>query len=233
MNKKIILAAAVLLTLFSLFGIALSFPAASICMFADYSKSQVKQTTLIEQAKSRISNKFGSLQAKPRFIFFENTNQFWPFNINTYGSTSLVGNNLCVIIGPNGNNIDVVAHELLHAELFDRIGYWNSLNNFPVWFNEGIAMQVDFRTKYDWHDGSSIDSIYVRQLESDKQFFVSDSRVLTQHYAAAKYEIRKWLDKIGNEKLFLKIDSLAQGYTFQAILDTTNTSSIHQMKGKQ
>ena len=32
---------------------------------------------------------------------------------------------VCIFIGPKGRNADVVAHELVHAEVFERVSLWH------------------------------------------------------------------------------------------------------------
>ncbi|WP_332368176.1 hypothetical protein [Spirosoma telluris] len=43
-----------------------------------------------------------------------------------------------LILGPDGNNTDVIAHELCHDELFARLGWWRVKRQIPQWFNEGL-----------------------------------------------------------------------------------------------
>ena len=46
-------------------------------------------------------------------------------------------------------SIDVTAHELVHAELAQRLGFWTRTVKLPVWFDEGIAVQLDRRADFD------------------------------------------------------------------------------------
>ena len=44
-------------------------------------------------------------------------------------------------------NIDIIAHELTHAELHTRLNM-KALKSIPTWFDEGLATQNDYREQY-------------------------------------------------------------------------------------
>ena len=44
-------------------------------------------------------------------------------------------------------NIDILAHELTHAELHTRLSV-SAQKKIPTWFDEGIALQNDYREQY-------------------------------------------------------------------------------------
>ena len=106
------------------------------------------QDQLHADSRARIQQTFGTLQSKPLVVFFNEPDTFWPFKPNEYGSINFIGSRVCVIVGSKGQNIDVIAHELMHAEIADRVGYWRRFTQLPVWFDEGLAMQVDYRAAY-------------------------------------------------------------------------------------
>ena len=152
-------------------------------------QQQVRVAGLLSTARGRIGSIFGTPRSKPIIVFFSNPDGFGPFKLNSFASTQFIGGRACVMVGPNGQNIDVVAHELMHVELFDRVGYWRRFTEVPVWFDEGIAMQVDYRSRYELPKNEPVDTAYVRRLESARQFFVPNDQQLTQNYAAAKLEV--------------------------------------------
>ena len=53
-----------------------------------------------------------------------------------------------IILGPNGLHPDIVSHELNHPEFFVRVGWLPFQTSIPVWFYEGLGMQVDHRSYY-------------------------------------------------------------------------------------
>ena len=172
---------------------------------------------LISGARTRIQKKFGTPRAQPIVVFFNNRHAFWPLRLNEYASTSFAGTRACVMVGPKGQNVDVVAHELMHAELFDRVGYWRRITQIPVWFDEGLAMQVDLRPRYVLPGGASAKTRSVRTLENARDFFQSDDDLLTWNYAAAKAEVAHWLADAGNASVYSRLERIHAGESFDAV----------------
>ena len=194
---------------------ALSRPASAACIFASNGDFTDPQQFIIQQAKSRITGKFGPLESHPVIYFFDSSTSFWSFARNSYGSTSFLGYKTCVAIGPNGQNVDVVAHELMHAEIARHTGFWARNKALPVWFDEGLAMQVDYRDRYNLEAGTDVS--FVTQLKSSKAFFVSDGELLTRHYAAAKRAVELLLLDNDEKAVYSGLELLREGRTFDSI----------------
>jgi hypothetical protein len=198
-------------------------PAFAVCALSDaaWSKHEFgahsEEAGLMDSARSRIANTFGQPRATPKVIFWDADSILARLKLNAYGSTQFIGTRACVIIGPKGRSVDVLAHEMLHAEIFDRIGFWKRMSDFPVWFDEGVAMQVDYRSDYDFP--STDDSMFIRQLDKPSEFFVSNSEVLTRNYAGAKAEVGKWLDRNGATKLYHVLEQLRSGHAFESLIN--------------
>lgn len=190
---------------------------------ARISASDEKQlAALLAVARTRIGNTFGAPRAQPVVLFFQDPDAFWPLQLNTYGSTSFLGTRTCVMVGPHGHNVDVVAHELMHAELAHRVGYWRRWTEVPTWFDEGVAMQVDHRPRYDLTPAEAASAASVRNLETGHQFFVADDRTLTWHYAAAKAEVAHWIATAGTSDLYERLEQVRSGVAFKDAFDGTN-----------
>ena len=175
---------------------------------------------LQSQARERIKETFGAPRAQPLVVVFRDSRTFWPLKLNTYASAAFIGSRVCVLIGPQGQNVDVVAHEFMHAELARRVGHWHRNFDVPAWFDEGVAMQVDLRARYNWSNqqGKSNDSGYVRQFNSQRQFNDADDKQLTRNYAAAKAEVAQWLTTIDRGELYRRLERIRIGEDFDAIL---------------
>lgn len=185
--------------------------------------SELERLTFVElqrQARTRIEGAFGATRARPVVVFLRDSKVFWPLRFNDYASSHFIGNRACVVVGPKGRNLDIVAHELMHAELFERVGYWRRFTEIPAWFDEGVAMQVDFRPRYGMvEQGQSVGSTqFVRELKSYRQFFHGDDEQLTQHYAAAKAEVARWLTSIGPHELYDRFDRIRAGESFDGVV---------------
>jgi len=104
--------------------------------------------SLITNAKRRIINKFGKLSSNPTIIIIKDHDTSLKYSTNLYGNTYISPWGNYVVIGSKGHSIDIIAHELLHAEVAKRLGYIIRQFKFPVWLDEGIGMQVDYRKRY-------------------------------------------------------------------------------------
>ncbi len=172
---------------------------------------------LIPQAKARIRDSFGAPLGRPIIAFFNDPQYFWPLKINPYGSAVSLPGRTCVIIGPQGQNIDVLAHELVHAEVFQRLGWWKSFTELPVWFNEGLAMQVDRRSQYLLLSSDNHDTQAVRKLVN-RDFFSPDDNVLTWRYKAAKAEVSAWINKAGYDEVYPLLERIQTGESFDELI---------------
>jgi hypothetical protein len=197
-------------------------PAFAVCALADTIPSEAEADALtidtehVAEARSRISNSFGEPRATPKVIFWKDNSFLAWLKLNAYGTTQFIGSRACVIVGPKGSNVDVVAHELMHVEIFDRVGYWVRMTQLPVWFDEGIAMQVDNRSDYNLPEGE--DSSFVRQHDKASEFFDDSSKQLTRNYAAAKSEVRDWLNRDGTPALYSILQQLQNGHAFKTLV---------------
>lgn len=172
---------------------------------------------LLSAAKARIETTFGAPRAAPIVVFLQDARSFRPLALNAHGSTNFLGTRACVFVGPKGRNPDVVSHELMHAELFERVGAWRRFTEIPVWFDEGVAMQVDFRPRYDLPAGEAVDTVYVRQLHGVRSFFGADERRLVRNYAAAKVEVAHGLSGIGAPGLYGRLGRIREGEPFDMV----------------
>lgn len=193
-------------------------PGVAVCAFVDgEQKYPATVDQLLSESRIRIKNTFGVPGAKPIVVFFNDKNAFLPLKLNEYGSTQFIGSRVCVMIGPKGKNIDVVAHELMHAEIAAQVGYWNRLTQLPVWFDEGLAMQVDFRPQYVLRDGAGAGTRYVKTLGSVREFFVPNSDLLTMNYASAKAEVASWVAGVGHKSVYGQLERVRAGESFDAV----------------
>ena len=123
---------------------------------------------LIASARQRIATHYGEPIALPVIVVLGNSKE-----IEQYGLNGPPGK---FLFAPWGNyllldfkqaSIDVTAHELVHAEIVSRIGYIKRQFEIPTWFDEGAAMQVDFREKYTSTDAIDPDE-FSRVIKLDK-----------------------------------------------------------------
>jgi hypothetical protein len=172
---------------------------------------------IIAQASLRVGMFWGNKTCNPKFIFCSTTQEFEKYCISpnapavTYlklGST--------IVFGDDGTNIDIIAHEISHAELYERLGFYEFTFKIPSWFKHGLAMQNDYRSYYA-EDTLKVKSDNfkhmpsVDNLQTDNEFYAGSLEQVMLNYMTAKYVIKKWYTK---EKLDRLIKDLNSGKSF-------------------
>ena len=172
-------------------------------------------------ARQRLAAFYGPLRAEPKLIFAD-SETLNRFTHNATGITQYLPTGAVIVLGPKGMNIDVMAHELAHAELMARLGYRTTLWCVPTWFDEGLATQFDARSQYS-------DAAYARRvaegwrlpafadLATEKGFFRGDREHIRFHYAGARSVVAEWLRSHADEGP-ARIERIACGDAWQAEL---------------
>ncbi len=174
-----------------------------------------------DEAKQRVAKTFGALTATPVIIAGRSMVAIERFSDNEYARTVFTPMNCFIVLGPKGHDIDIIAHELVHAELFHRVGYWNRTLEIPVWFDEGAAMQVDYRERYDVRRYRGNQVLDKSALQFSRQFFSGDDEQLTAHYSLAKEEVRRWLEAAGPGAFYELLRDIKAGHGFESAYTST------------
>ena len=183
----------------------------------DLTSDSQRLLQITSDARNRIETVFGKLESRSTLVFLGSSSRVGPFKLNAFGSTQFIGSHVCVMVGLKGQNVDVVAHELMHAELSQRVGYLKYLTEIPTWFDEGLAMQVDYRARYALSAQVAQSSNQVRKLTTDGSFFVADDNALKFNYASAKHEVATWLSEVGTATLYSRLARMKAGELFAEI----------------
>lgn len=187
---------------------------------------QQRYIQLTRDAHERIKTTFGAAQSKPIIVFFNRLNWFGPLRFNAHGSTQFIGSRACIMVGPKGQSVDVVAHELMHAELHHRLGSMKRLMQLPAWFDEGIAMQVDYRNDYVLSPQDALSADYVRDFATFSSFFKGDRPTVIRNYGSAKQVVGSWLAKVGNTSLYGHLQRMKNGESFADVVVLWKLSRI-------
>lgn len=169
--------------------------------------------SLIEEAKSRVASTYGHLESSPVIIAAMGMDSLKGCSSNEYATTHFLPGRAFIVIGPKGHNIDIISHELVHSGTFEQIGYWARTFHMPVWFEEGVAMQVDYRERYDL----LVEKDHSPRLDGlwyGWQFFHGDDAELTNHYAIAKAEVKRWFSKAGDGSVQSLLREVKSGEDF-------------------
>ena len=142
-----------------------------------------------------------------------------------------------LVLGPDGNNSDVIAHELCHDELFTRLGWWRVKRQIPLWFNEGLALMVDYRFSHPsaWERPDSSGQttpfsndhtlmpfshrsmLKLADLETTRDFFGGDYSHTMLAYQTAAEEVTRWLAVVGRAGVPVLTDAIHNGAEFNDV----------------
>jgi hypothetical protein len=159
---------------------------------------------LEHEARQSLEGLYGEAQARPMILCFSRpvaglkvshgTTLFAPF------MTPII------VLGPKGQNVNVAAHELAHAELSARTSVMLRSYRLPTWFDEGLAMQFDHRPNY---SKAALARMLEAQIDPDMRLdqidrpskFYQPSPLGAAHYAFAKCAVGNWLMEASKEGL--------------------------------
>jgi hypothetical protein len=171
----------------------------------------------LRRGKIRVERTFGIMSSEPTIIVTNNEETARDYGANATGVTLTSPLGQCIVIGPNGQNTDVFAHELVHAELADRLGYYTKLTDLPTWFDEGLALSVDNREPYRRSNINlpNEDVEQVQQLFYADEFFANDSH--TKNYQASKIAVSRILARMQPKGIYRRLEKMRYGNDFSVM----------------
>ncbi|HCU67310.1 MAG TPA: hypothetical protein DF774_16295 [Rheinheimera sp.] len=179
-------------------------------IYVDATLSQIDRETLsvlVKNAKARVNNAFGEMISFPRYIVTKDS-KYTALGFNSTGMARSALLRECVFIGPKGINVDVIAHETSHAELFHRANFYTKNFKIKPWLLEGSGTYVDYREPL-LLSNISLDSLTVEHVKSLSDFSSSD----TQAYQASRVAF----EGVDPKKLYDGIEKLNQGESFDTV----------------
>jgi hypothetical protein len=196
---------------------------------------------LIARSEARVAALWGDFKSEPVIIYCHNETYFEQFGAGSPGVAYLTPIGPYVVIGPRGMRTDVISHELCHAELFSRIGWYNSEFHKPAWFDEGLAMQLDYRyarrgrSRYfgfmvDWERriGKGGKAYDLDSLKGREAFTSGDFRQTELAYVTAGMEVSRWLEAVGEEGLLRFAERLMEGGSFSQVYSEVERAGKEQ-----
>ena len=189
----------------------------------DYAGSRDEITHLIDEAKSRVAAFFGSLTCLDRTVIIICDNEKLLAKLGGDHDTQFVlfpVKKSYISVSTAYLTFDVLAHELTHAELYERLS-GTACRRVPTWFNEGIALQNDYREQYGpeaWAEQTDNGKNIVAHEDMDTaaEFYSGTKEDRRFRYLNAKHDIAEWLEKHGLQGFMALIDSLNGGEDFSA-----------------
>ena len=118
-------------------------------------------------------------------------------------------------------NIDIIAHELTHAELHTRLNV-KALKSIPTWFDEGLATQNDYREQYGlkaWIEqtDNGKNTVPLEDMDTGSEFYADPLEDRRFRYLNAKHEVSVWMDTHQQKGLLELLDKLNKGKDFDSV----------------
>ncbi|MEZ0485304.1 hypothetical protein [Fibrella aquatica] len=201
----------------------------------------------LQVASKRIRQFWGNQQGRAILIYCPTQEQYAQYCSGGEGAGCSLGmpwGDSFLVLGPEGNSPDVMAHELCHDELFARLGWLTIKRQVPQWFNEGLALMVDYRfsngssnprERFLTYDAEWRYRAYglrglspqvvpgLSSLETTRDFFYGDySRVMLAYLTAGR-EVSRWLSTVGPSALPRLITDLSAGKQFDDVYQFART----------
>jgi hypothetical protein len=168
---------------------------------------------LIHQASIRIDSFWGRQASNPKFIYCDAQEDFANYSANPSApAVTYLKFGSVIVLSADAVDLDILAHEVSHAELYQRIGFYRFNYKIPSWFKHGLAMQNDYRSYYsDDTLEAKTDNFKnlpdVKGLASDKEFYSGSQDQIMLHYMVAKHELRKWYTRAKLDKFLTDLNS--------------------------
>ena len=179
----------------------------------------------IAEAQERVQGFFGEVRSAPVLIVCDD-----PAKIGRLGgdhdtmTVVLGGVRSYTAVSSEFLNVDVLAHEMTHAETHWRLyaGGRSSEARVPVWFDEGLAVQNDYREPYTeaaWlaltDGGRNVPQL--SEYGGAETFFSGTTDDRRSRFCLAGHEVSAFIERNGREGLLSLLDAVAAGQDFDAL----------------
>lgn len=169
--------------------------------------------------KSAAMDFFQTLKCEPLVAFADNKVLKERFAVgNPFASSFFHKSDILVVIAPRGNNPDVLAHALAHAEVKHRLGA-DVFSRLPAWFDEGLCTQLDHRAflSPEVMDAQEAEGVSIPSYltMADPAWFQGDDG--EDHLVFAKREVRRWMRLVGQEGVLSLLERVAEGEDFMTV----------------
>ncbi len=198
---------------------------------------------LKEEASQRVRDFWGEMQSEPYFIFCstEEEFQFYGNNLGTPAMVNITPFRSYVIVKPDGANVDVLSHEICHAEFTHRLGWYRKKKQIPAWFDEGLALMLDYRypgngahdyqayqKKWESYTLGGKKAIPLEELRQVRDFFRGDRYWTYLAYLSSGREVSHWLELVGKPGLMKMIQAVKAGENFETVYQELKEKNSRQ-----
>ncbi|MBT33101.1 MAG: hypothetical protein CMO01_25865 [Thalassobius sp.] len=193
----------------------------------------------IEQSRDRVSLFFDSITASPTIIAGPSKDIMKKYgaNLRSPGMNHITFLGTYIVLGPGGLNRDVISHELVHSELVSRVGWVNRETKIPTWFDEGLALMLDYRyansdAMWMMLTSNGKNAPELPELANMHDFMRYTEKSPFFSYVTSMREVSRWWNIVGLEGFNEFSELLKQGYSFEEAYQMTESRYTFPDVGK-
>ncbi|MBA4850986.1 hypothetical protein [Emticicia sp. BO119] len=192
-------------------------------------KQQDSLKKYIKIAKKRVEDFWGSQKGDATIIFCNDSEEYQKYCRTSEGAGCTIGTPVgsWIVLNTDGLNPDVIAHEMSHDELMTRLGWWKTRTKIPTWFDEGIALMLDYRfveaqdsiqrfkayrDELFFFSGKSLP---LEQLKTEKQFFGQGELYTKLAYFTSASVVSRKIAYGGKQAIYQTILKVKQDNIFE------------------
>ena len=187
----------------------------------NYTGNQQELLAMIEQAKDRVKAFFGELHFPDGTIFIICDDEKMTRKLGEDHGTVIFyfpSETHYICISDEYLELDILAHEITHAELHTRLSS-EAQKRIPTWFDEGIALQNDYRERYSeaqWAEqtNNGENAFVLEDMDTPSEFYAGGAEDRRFRYLNAKHELNVWMTSHGQQGLLELLDRLNGGADF-------------------
>ena len=193
----------------------------------EYAGDRQELLEMIEQAKDRVRTLFGELHFQDETILIICDDEKLTRKLGEDHGTVIVSfpaEAHYVCISDEYLEIDILAHEITHAELRSRLSA-KAQKAIPTWFDEGLALQNDYRESYSeaqWiaQTENGKNTVALEDMDTPAEFYAGEAEDRRFRYLNAKHELDVWMTAHGQHGLLELFDKLNGGADFATAYDS-------------
>lgn len=157
---------------------------------------------LVEGARRRVALYYGAVAARPNIVFCATSDCYRDFGGVGFGFSD--GSN--ILIAPQGQRIAIVAHELAHVELANRLGGLERvMESIPQWFDEGQAVMASFAGEFTddaWMEATDDGALApplsaLSAMDTWVKLTGANGDHMQMTYGTARREVSRWFSVVG------------------------------------
>ena len=195
--------------------------ASQVYINREYAGDQQELLEMIEQAKDRVRTFFGDVRFQDKTIFIICDDEKLTRKLGEDHGTVIFyfpSETHYICISDEYLELDILAHEITHAELHTRLSA-EAQKRIPTWFDEGIALQNDYRERYSeaqWVEqtDNGKNAVALEDMDTPAEFYAGEAEDRRFRYLNAKHELDVWMTSHGQRGLLKLLEKLNDGADF-------------------